>query len=266
VEDAARMLDVIAGYDAGDPVTAFSVQKIPPSYTTSLNRDGLKGVRIGALMDFFGKDAIHREVNAVVDAAIEKLEKAGATIVRFNIANIDALTRDLDLGAFEFKAAFNKYLARLGPGAPVKSLDDFVARGEFHPSLKSGLDAAQRTQGAGDAEYKSRLLRRNELRQAVMTAMAEHRLEAILYPHQRRLVASIGEEQLERNGVLSNGTGFPALTVPGGFSAPTTSAPIGVPIGIELLGPEWTEPVLFKLAYAFEKSAQIRKPPLLLQR
>jgi amidase len=264
VEDAARMLDVIAGYDAADPVTAFGLHKIPPSYTTSLSRDGLRGVRIGALMDFFGKDAIHREVNAVVETAIEKLAKAGATLVRFNIVNIDALTRDLDLGAFEFKAAFNNYLARLGPGAPVKSLDDFLARGEFHPSLKSGLEAAQRAvEGLSDPEYKGRLLRRNELRQAVMTAMAENRLDAILYPHQRRLVASIGEEQLERNGVLSNGTGFPALTVPGGFSVPTSSAPIGVPIGIELLGPEWSEPLLFKLAFAFEKAAQIRKPPLL---
>ena len=97
----------------------------------------------------------------------------------------------------------------------------------------------------------------------MMTAMAAHRLDAILYPHQRRLVAAIGEEQLERNGVLSNGTGFPALTVPGGFSAPTSSAPIGVPVGIELLGPDWSEPVLLKLAYAFEKAAQIRKAPLL---
>jgi amidase len=266
VEDAARMLDVIAGYDAADPVTAFGLDKIPASYPTVLNRDGLRGARIGVLMDFFGKDPVHREVNAVVETAIEKLTEAGATIARFNIANLDELTRDLDLGGFEFKTAFNRYLARLGPAAPVKTLDDFLARGEFHQSLKSGLDAAQRAQGTGDPEYKSRLLRRNELRQAVMTAMAGHRLDAILYPHQRRLVASIGEEQLERNGVLSNSTGFPAITVPGGFSAPTSSAPIGVPIGIELLGPEWSEPVLLKLAYAFEKSAQIRKPPLLVQR
>ena len=96
-----------------------------------------------------------------------------------------------------------------------------------------------------------------------MTAMADHRLDAILYPHQRRLVVPIGEEQLERNGVLSNGTGFPALTLPGGFSPPTASAPIGVPVGIELLGPDWSEPVLLKLGYAFEQTAHIRKPPVL---
>src|SRR6185295_20378755 len=113
-----------------------------------------------------------------------------------------------------------------------------------------GLEAAQRA-GTADAEYKARLLRRLDLRQAVMTAMAGNQLDAIAYPHQRRLVAPIGEEQLERNGVLSNGTGFPAITIPGGFSAPTSSAPIGVPIGIEFLGPEWSEPVLLKMAFAF---------------
>ena len=115
VEDAARMLDAIAGYDPADPITAFGVSRIPASYTASLDRDGLRGARIGALMDFFGKDAVHREVNAVMETAIGKLTEAGATIVRVNIANIDALTRDLDLGAFEFKAAFNRYLAGLGP-------------------------------------------------------------------------------------------------------------------------------------------------------
>ena len=263
VEDAARMLDAVAGYDPADPITAFGVGRIPATYTAFLDRDCLRGARIGALVDFFGTDAVHREVNSATETAIGKLTEAGATILRVNIADIDALTRDLDLGAFEFKAAFNRYLAGLGHAAPVKTLDEFIARGEFHPSLKSGLETAQRAvAGVGDPEYKARVLRRLELRQAVMTVMAANRLDAILYPHQRRLVASIGEEQLERNGVLSNGTGFPAITIPGGFSAPTSSAPIGVPIGIELLGPEWSEPMLLKFAYALEQSAHIRKPPV----
>ena len=63
--------------------------------------------------------------------------------------------------------------------------------------------------------------RRETLRQAVMTVMAANRLDAILYPHQKRLVVPIGEDQADRNGVLSNSTGFPALTFPGGFSPPT---------------------------------------------
>jgi len=91
--------------------------------------------------------------------------------------------------------------------------------------------------------------------------MAENKLDAILYPHQRRLVVPFGEEQVDRNGVLSNSTGFPAITFSGGFSASTKDAPLGVPVGIELLGPEWSEPTLIRLAYAFDQFALIRKPP-----
>ena len=128
--------------------------------------------------------------------------------------------------------------------------------------FREGLEEAQQVEDeSSDPEYLGRLRRREILRQALMTAMAEHRLDAILYPHQRRLVVPIGERQLERNGVLSNGTGFPAITLPGGFSSPTESAPLGVPIGIELLGPEWSEPRLIALGYAFEQATRYRRPP-----
>jgi Asp-tRNA(Asn)/Glu-tRNA(Gln) amidotransferase A subunit family amidase len=61
--------------------------------------------------------------------------------------------------------------------------------------------------------------------------------------------------------VLSNATGFPAITFPGGYSAATATAPLGVPIGIELLGAEWSEPRLLALAYAFERAAGVRRAP-----
>ena len=262
VEDAARMLDVMAGYDPDDPITAFGAPKIPRTYTAFLDREGLKGARIGVLIDFFGREAVHQEVNAVTESAIRKMTEAGATMIRINMPNLDGLTRDIQVSEFETKIAFNNYLAKLGPRAPVKTLAEFIARGEFHSSLKAGLEADQRVvDGLNDPEYRNRLLRRNDLRQAVMTVMADNRLDAILYPHQRRLVVPIGEDQVDRNGVLSNSTGFPAIAFPGGFSTPTNSAPIGVPVGIELLGPDWSEPVLLKLAYAFEQAAKIRKPP-----
>jgi Asp-tRNA(Asn)/Glu-tRNA(Gln) amidotransferase A subunit family amidase len=137
-----------------------------------------------------------------------------------------------------------------------------MQRGEYHSSLRQVLET---NLGAADGpdrpEYQQMLRRRAELRQAVMTVIADNRLDAILYPHQRRLVVPIGEEQVERNGVLSNSTGFPALSFPGGFSPPTPTAPLGVPIGIELLGPEWSEPTLLKLAYAYEQGAHVRRPP-----
>lgn len=262
VEDAARMLDAIAGYDPDDPITAFSVGKIPSSYASGLTPDGLNGARLGLLVDFMGHEPIHAPVNAVVDSAVAKMAAMGATIVRVSIPRLDQLTQDLSLINFEFKPAFNNYLAALGTRAPVKTLDEFIARGEFHPALRSGLLASQKmTNPLESAAYKQILLRRNDLRQAVMTLIAINRLDAVLYPHQRRLVVPIGEEQVERNGVLSNGTGFPAIAFPGGFSAPTASAPIGVPVGLEILGPEWSEAMLFRRAFAYQEGARVRKPP-----
>jgi amidase len=110
--------------------------------------------------------------------------------------------------------------------------------------------------------YKDRTLNRDKLRLAVAKKIADLDLDAILYPLQKILVAPVtAEDQLERNGTLSNGTGFPAVTFPGGFSAPTSSAPLGVPVGAELLGLDYTEPKLLGYAYAFEQASGLRKLP-----
>ena len=262
VEDAARMLDVMAGYDSADPITAFSAGHVPPSYVTGLNRDGLKGARIGLVTDLIGADPIHAPVNRVVDDAVAKMTARGATVVRVSIPELSALTRNLSLMALEFQPTFNRYLESLGPKAPVKTFAEFMARGEVHPSLRNVLEGYLRmTNGPEQPEYEQQLRRRAALRQALMSVIAANKLDALLYPHQRRLVVPIGEDQAERNGVLSNSTGFAALTFPGGFSEPTADAPVGVPIGLEFLGPEWTEAMLLKLAYAFEQATHARKPP-----
>ena len=81
------MLDVIAGYDPADPITAFSTGEIPPSYTESLDPNGLEGARIGLVLDLVGQDVIHEEVNAVVEEAIATMTEAGATVIRLRIPN-----------------------------------------------------------------------------------------------------------------------------------------------------------------------------------
>ncbi len=262
VEDAARMLDAVAGYDPSDPVTALGVGRRPESYTDALDPGALAGARIGLVLDLMGGEAVHEPVNAVVEDAVSAMERAGATIVRVRIPRLAELTQAIALSGFEFRIAFNRYLESLGSGAPLRSLADFVERGDFHPLFRPGLEADLSVEaGLSDPEYLRRLARRRELRESVMVIIADNGLDALLYPHQRRLVVPIGEDQVERNGVLSNSTGFPAITFPGGFSEPDASAPLGVPVGMELLGPEWTEPTLIGLAYAFEQATSVRRPP-----
>jgi amidase len=262
VEDAARLLDVMVGYDPADPVTALGVRHVPKSYADSLDADGLKGARLGVMMNMFGKDAVHAEVNRVTEEAIKSLQKLGAAIVRFSLPAYEDLSEHVDTDVWEAKAAFDAYMATRGPNAPAKSLADIVAAGRAHPAIQAILQRELSVKdGLNSPDYKDHMLGREKLRLAVLQVMADQNLDAIFYPHQRRLVALIGEPQLERNGTLSHGTGLPAITFPGGFSAPTATAPLGVPVGVELLGREYNEPLLLKFAFAFEQGARLRQPP-----
>ncbi|PPS42102.1 hypothetical protein B1A85_15865 [Chroococcidiopsis sp. TS-821] len=264
VRDAAIMLDVMAGYDPADPTTAFGMGRKPNSYASELDPNSLQGARIGVLQDFFGTEAIHTEVNTVTMAAAKKMQELGAEVISIQIPDLSALTADLQVGDMEFKTALDQYLKSRGPHVAVKSFDEIMKRGDFHPAIAESMQTSSEFGDlTSNQDYRDRLLRRADLRQAVMKVMADNNLDAILYPHQKRLVVPVGEDQVERNGVLSNSTGFPSVTFQGGFSQPTKSAPIGVPIGIELLGPEWSEAKLLNYAYAFEQGTQYRRPPQL---
>jgi Asp-tRNA(Asn)/Glu-tRNA(Gln) amidotransferase A subunit family amidase len=263
VEDAARMLDVMAGYDPEDPITGFGIGRVPKSYVESLDANGLKGARIGVMLDMFGNDpAVHGEVNRVTEEAILAIEDLGATIVRFNFPDYANVSAGLDNSQWEAKVIFDSYMADLGPNAPARSMADIVAAGQVHPAvlnlMKQELAVVD---GLNSPDYKNTFLRRDRFRVAVIKVMADLGLDAILYPHQKRLVALVGQPQLERNGELSRGSGFPAITFQAGFSAPTDSAPLGVPVGIEMVGREYSEPTLLKFAYAFEQATKLRKPP-----
>ena len=263
VADAARVLDAIAGYDPADPVTAWSVGHVSESYTSQLKPNSLKGARIGVLKNFFGNGPEHTVVNAVVNTAIEEMKKQGAIVVPVSVPDLDAnkLVSDVSVHLYELKPHLQGYLATLGSNAPVKTLAEIIASGKTHPSLKKSLNQSQ-SLSTDTPEYKERLLKRLELQQTVVKVMADQKLDALVYPHQKRLVVPIGETQVERNGVLGSITGFPAITVPAGFSPPGKSAPIGVPIGIEFLGKPWSEPLLLNLAYSFEQATKYRRPPV----
>jgi amidase len=141
----------------------------------------------------------------------------------------------------------------------VKSLEEIIASGKFHPNIGDNIKKAQSLDM--DDAYRLRLQKRSELQQRVMQILADNRLDAIVFPHQKRLVVPIGETQVERNGALGSVTGFPSIVVPGGFSSPTSTAPLGVPVGIEFLGRPWSEGMLIEIAYGYEQATKHRRPP-----
>jgi Asp-tRNA(Asn)/Glu-tRNA(Gln) amidotransferase A subunit family amidase len=106
-------------------------------------------------------------------------------------------------------------------------------------------------------------MRMDEVRIEVANLLAKNHLDALVYPHQKCLVLPIGATfQKDRTGVVAALAGFPAIEVPAGFSTPTADAPLGVPVGMELLGRAWSEGELIRLAFGFEQATHLRKPPV----
>jgi amidase len=260
VTDAAKMLNVLVGYDSNDPATAWSVGNTEKDYTKSLKADGVKGKRIGVLRSFFGNAPIHEEVNIVANQAVEDLKRSGATVIELNTPDLDSgkISSDISVHLYELKPAINTYL--VAGNAPVKSLEEIISSGKFHPNIGDNIKKAQSLEL--DDGYRLRLQKRSELQQRVMKIMADDRLDAIVFPHQKRLVVPVGEIQVERNGGLGSVTGFPSIVVPGGFSSPTPTARLGVPVGIEFLGRPWSEKLLVEIGYGYEQATKHRRPPL----
>ena len=263
VKDAARMLDVMAGYDRGDPVTALGVGRRPASYVGALAGATLQGARIGVMTTLLGGLARHTQVNAVMEQVVRNMQAQGAHLQRFDLPGYEELAGRVSTDRHEARAATDRYFA--GRQAPFASLRQVVESRTASPAIQQQLEAELAVEdGLGDPDYKDRMLTRDKLRQMLLVAMADLGLDAILYPLQRVLVAPVGEsEQAERNGALSHGTGMPAVTFPGGFSAATASAPLGVPVGVELLGREFSEATLLSLAHAYEVACPTRRPPAL---
>ncbi len=257
VEDAAVVLDAIAGYDPADPVTAASKGHVPKTYTHYLKKNGLKNTRIGVVRDLFGDEA---QINATMEDAIEDMKEMGAEVVEVTIPNLDKILAYPSLSSYEFKFQLNDYLASLGSDAPVRSLSDIIESGKFDSSLKSGLVSRNNVQSLENhAEYQEIITNRPKVaKDNVNAALNDNELDALLYPTSNALPAIIGKNQGAGNANrLSPFTGFPALSVPIGFSDN------GLPIGMELLGREFAEPTLIKIAYSYQEGTHHRKAPVL---
>jgi Asp-tRNA(Asn)/Glu-tRNA(Gln) amidotransferase A subunit family amidase len=244
VKDAAIVLDVIAGYDADDPVTADSVGHVPATYTQFLTLDGLTGARIGVIREPLDPtadpaSAEYQQVRAVIDPALADLKRLGAVIVDFvKIPDLAGRSARLyDGNVFETEAATNKYLAQ-HPNAPVKTLREILLSGKVVPARARVLMNVI-GHSTDELGYLQILLARDELRQAVLVGMADQRLDALVYATfdyppmripadalTRTVIDSIGPGNNRR---LSPVIGFPAMTVPAGFTAD------GLPVGLEFM-------------------------------
>jgi amidase len=271
VEDAAVMMDYLVGFDPADASTWNGVGKAPASYTAFLDKDSLAGARIGFVTDLVG-DGTHPEhawVTKVTNDAIAAMKAAGAEVIHLQIPEAGYYARntgEISVSGFESKWTMDTYFASSGPDSKFHSLADYIAAaGDSHPPIYNRLKKSLEVEdGLRDPEYLKRLTAQATFRDRLVDAMDTKGLDALFYPHQRRLVVPATEDpdQVERNGFMGSSTGLPAITFPGGFSPVTATAPIGVPIGIEFLGRPFSEATLISLAYSFEQATQHRTPPV----
>ena len=262
VSDAAGLLHIMAGYDPKDPVTAWSIGNIPDNYESSLAKDALIGARIGVLESLFGSGPEHAEVNKVIRTSIDLMKEKGAGIFSIKAPlDADSILAEVSVHRYELREHLTRYLQNTNPPAPVKSLEDIFSWGKYHSNNEPDIRKAM-SLSVTDRAYYARVIRRIRLQESYLKIMADNMLDAIIFPHQKRLVVPIGQTQGDRNGVLTAVLGFPSIVVPAGFSIPTETAPLGVPVGIEFAGRPWSEPLLIGLAYSFEQATKFRHPPI----
>jgi Asp-tRNA(Asn)/Glu-tRNA(Gln) amidotransferase A subunit family amidase len=278
IKDVAVALTVMAttGYDAGDNETAL----VPSAnrnidYAASISGSSLKGLRMGVLNGFFNrtKSSEVTPVNDAMDALMAHLTVEGVTLVPIDdtIYNATAIQASYDVQRYEYRQLMDAYLQRPSlSGDHPETLRELYSRkavnssGEFLvlPSQYEYVNTAL-VSSTSNATYVERQIGIRNLTLALLNTFASNNLDAIIYPEQKNLVVKIGSaSQSGRNGILAALTGTPVVTVPAGFSEPSQDAPIGVPIGMEILGRPFEEGKLLGIGYQIEQLMKVRRSPV----
>ena len=260
VKDTAIVLDVIAGYDPHDPVTAWSYGQKPKTYTSFLIPNGLAGMRFGVIRAPMGRDtdpttSDYREIQAAVTKAVKTLVARGAEVIDpITIPNIKELVAAASGGeGSEAEAAIDAFLADQ-PNAPVHSLREIVASPVVNAKRREELN-----RGLGhttkDAAYSKEMRAREELRLQILRVMADNRLDALIYATYDHAPTPVPVSTPGSNRMLAASLAFPAIAVPAGFFAD------GLPIGIEFMGRPYAEGLLLKASFDYEQATNHRRAP-----
>lgn len=196
-----------------------------------------------------------------MEKAIADMKAQGAEIVDFAIPNFDMISKGVNCG--NFQADLNHYFSIHGTNAPYKSLYDISESGLYLPNvqerIKRALDPKSnpntRPGPCMDTYHDEKKI---AFRNTIVAAMDAEKLDAVIYPtwsNPPRKVGDLTSPGGDNSQQLAPPTGMPAITVPMGFTHGM------LPAGVSLLGRSFSEPTLFKLAYAYEQGTKHRVPP-----
>ncbi len=267
VSDAAILLGALTGIDQRDEATKPSAGKAYQDYTQFLDPQGLNGARIGVARSFFG---FHDQVDKLMEDAIEAMKKLGATVV--DPAEIETRRRggsaSFQVLLYEFKSDLNKYLAALSKDVAVHTLQELI---EFNTANKEqempyfGQETLIKAQEKGDLsspEYKNALTEVHQLArdEGIDATLNKHKVDAIIAPTGGPAWFTDwinGDHFSGGSSSPAARAGYPNITVPLGFIH-------GLPVGISFFAGAFSEPLLIKVAYAFEQVTKHRRPPRFL--
>lgn len=265
VADAAALLTVIAGSDPSDPATK-DADAHKSDYLKALDRNALKGVRIGVWFPWKGRSA---GTDAVFDASLRALAAQGAVLVDLKGPDDATSARIAELEGdslrTEFKAALDAYLAGTPAAVKSRSLADLIAFNKANAERETPLfaqeifEASQAKPPVTDPAYVQKRAEATRLaRETLDRMLTENNLVAIVSPSGGP--AAIVDPVNGAGGFFGSPSrlpavsGYPHLTVPAG-------AVSGLPVGISFLGPAWSEARLLGLGYAFEQATRARREP-----
>ena len=265
VTDAAKVFNVVAGYDPADPYTEAGRNRREPDYTAFLAPDALQEKRLGVLRALVDTDSADAEVTREFEKALVDLRAAGAEIVDpIEIANLESYL-DMD-SCNRFRYDMYIYLSSLGDDAPIRDVLEVKDAGQISPQAESGLEHF--ADGPLDVHPKDRDppcldFADNDPRQAYLAdtvaAMDAASVDAIIYPTWTNPPAHIDRGREDYKGdnsqLVAPDTGLPAITVPMGYAYGH------LPAGLQILGRPYSEGLLFAMAYAYEQATMHRVPP-----
>ncbi|MHB1205803.1 MAG: amidase family protein [Rhodospirillaceae bacterium] len=272
VRDAAMLLTAMAGSDARDPYTK-DADANKKDYVAGLSTDALKGKRLGVVRDFGG---YNDKTKPVFDAALAVMAAQGAELVEIPPGQFpDFRVEQLAIMSFDFRENFAAYMQNAPEAQKVRTVEELIAFNNSDPResmFDSGLIeyAASRTTGRTDPEYvrMRELVKQRTAVEGFDKVFKDFNVSAVVLP--TRDVADEmkpnGEKQPNRipkenakapgsGSSIAALAGYPNLNVPMGMVN-------GLPVGISLIGPAWSEGDLLAMGYAYEQASKMRVAPV----